>query len=200
MDFNSFFEGFLLGLGAAVPLGPINILIMNLALKSYPKAFFLGFGAMSADITYLLLTLFGLTFFMKIWWVNLIFTIFGAVFLFYLAYLIFKNRKNSIQKQDIKGSEILKNYLKGYLLTLLNPYTVIFWLSISAYINARSLDPIYTLFGLFLAISLWITLMPLAIYKNKHLISQKLAEIFSTISALILSFFAFAMVWSLLFG
>ena len=32
-----FIEGFILGLGAALPLGPINLLIMNEALKNYKK-------------------------------------------------------------------------------------------------------------------------------------------------------------------
>ena len=34
-----FIEGFTLGLGAALPLGPINLLIMNEALKEAQKAF-----------------------------------------------------------------------------------------------------------------------------------------------------------------
>ena len=53
-------EGFLLGIGAAIPIGPINILIMNRALKSYPHAVATGVGAMSADGLYLILILFGM--------------------------------------------------------------------------------------------------------------------------------------------
>ena len=34
----SFLEGFLLGMGAAIPLGPINILLMNTALRDYKSA------------------------------------------------------------------------------------------------------------------------------------------------------------------
>ncbi len=55
----SFWEGIILGFGASVPIGPINVLIMSYALRSYSKAFAIGAGAMSADITYLLFVLFG---------------------------------------------------------------------------------------------------------------------------------------------
>ncbi|CAA6802363.1 MAG: Lysine exporter protein (LYSE/YGGA), partial [uncultured Sulfurovum sp.] len=61
---NSLIEGFLLGLGAAVPLGPINILIMNHALKNYKSAVAIGFGAMSADMVYLFIILLGLATFL----------------------------------------------------------------------------------------------------------------------------------------
>jgi L-lysine exporter family protein LysE/ArgO len=59
-----FFQGFLFGLGAAVPLGPVNILIMNTALKNYKAAVSIGFGALSADLSYLLLIIFGLVTFL----------------------------------------------------------------------------------------------------------------------------------------
>jgi len=53
----SFLEGFLLGMGAAIPLGPINILLMNTALRDYKSAVTIGFGALSADTVYLTMLL-----------------------------------------------------------------------------------------------------------------------------------------------
>ena len=200
MILDSLFEGFLLGLGAAVPLGPINILIMSYALRSYPQAVAIGAGAMSADITYLLLVLLGTVVFMEIGWVSASVTIFGAIFLLYLAYLIFRDRKKPIKSVETNKRTILKNYLKGYTLTLLNPYTILFWVSVSAYINSRELHPFFTIAGLFGAILLWITIMPLLVHRSRHLIPQSLVELFSLISSLILAFFALAMVWSRFFG
>ena len=51
--FISFIEGFLLGMGAAIPLGPFNILIMNQAIRYYKSAVSIVFGALSAYILYL---------------------------------------------------------------------------------------------------------------------------------------------------
>jgi L-lysine exporter family protein LysE/ArgO len=200
MSLSSFIEGFILGVGAAVPLGPINVLIMSYALRSYPQAVAVGAGAMSADITYLTLVSLGLTWFMKIKTVSTIFSIAGGAFLLYLAWLIFKDRKKPIKSTSTDKASIIKNYLKGLSLTLLNPYTVLFWMSVSAYISSKQLDIKSAILGLFSSIVLWITLMPLAIFKTKHLISQRVAEIFAVVSAIILTFFALTMVWSGFFG
>jgi len=59
MILTSFIEGILLGLGAAVPLGAINILVMNTALHRYSAAVAIGVGAITSDITYLIVILFG---------------------------------------------------------------------------------------------------------------------------------------------
>ncbi|WP_456432813.1 LysE family translocator [Nitratifractor sp.] len=198
MIVQSFIEGFLLGIGAAVPLGPINVLIMSNALRHYGSAVALGAGAMSADITYLVLILFGLFRFMENPTVKAVMAVAGSAFLLYLAWLIFKGRHAPIHLQRIDDPPLLKNWLKGYTLTLLNPYTVVFWLSVSAYIATKHLDPLATVAGLFGAIVLWITLMPLAIHKTKHLFSQRVATLFSVASAAILAFFAVGMLWNLM--
>ena len=189
---SSLINGLLLGFGAAVPLGPINLLIMTQALKSYKGAVAIGLGAMSADIIYFFLTL---TLSLKISQNHTflkVLAIFGSLFLLYIAWQIFKNRNNpiSIKEESINKKELFKNYLKGLSLTLFNPYTIGFWLSVSATIATKNLNPIYSVLGIILAISLWITLMPLFIYKSKHLISQKVAKIFSIFSASVMVYFA----------
>lgn len=199
----SFIEGFWLGVGAAVPLGPINVMIMQEALKRYYSAVAIGLGAMSADLSYLSLILIGVMGFASNQFFILTIGVFGSLFLLYMAWSIFSVAKepikNDIDIKDIKNKKSLFSYwLKGYLMTLLNPYTVLFWLSLSAYIGTKGLDPLLTIIGLLSAISLWITLMPYAIHRSKHLISQKVAEILSIVSAFILLFFALSMIYSVI--
>jgi len=55
-----------------------------------------------------------------------------------------------------------------------------------------------TVLGLFSAIVLWITLMPLLIHKTKHLFSQRVVTLFSVASASILAFFALGMLWNIM--
>jgi len=188
----SLISGLLLGLGAAVPLGPINILIMSNALKSYKGAVAIGAGAMSADIIYFFLTFYAS---LKVSQNPIIFktiAIFGSLFLLYIAWQIFKNRNAHIEKQEqeVNKKELLKNYTKGLSLTLLNPYTIGFWLSISTTIAAKNLNPTFTIVGIILAITMWITLMPLFINRSKHLFSQKVAKVFSIFSASVMLYFA----------
>ncbi len=193
----SFIEGFVLGLGAAVPLGPVNILIMTNALKNYKNAVALGAGAMSADMTYLSLLLFGFLAFAKNSTFQVTVGFFGVFFLAYISYLIFKGRNQKIQihqkGQIVEKDKIFSNYLKGYSITLLNPYTIGFWISVSAYIANKNLSFLFTILGLFCAILLWITLMPLAIHKTKHLFSQRITKNISILSSVIILFFAVGM-------
>ena len=195
---SAFLEGFLLGLGAAVPIGPINILIMTNAIKNYKNAVSIGFGAMSADITYLALILLGLFTFVKNETFQMILGVFGSLFLTYIAYLIFKNRNEKIELDPTKikdgHTKVVANYIKGYSLTLLNPYTIGFWISVSAYITTKNLSFGFTLFGLFSGILLWITLMPYAIHKTKHLLSNNMIKYISVIASAIILFFAIGMI------
>ncbi len=198
----SFAEGFILGLGAAVPIGPVNIVIMTKALKNYTNGVSIGFGAMSADITYVTLVLFGFFVFIKNNIVQNIIGVFGAFFLFYIAYIIFKNRNEGL-KINIKGSKneqtkIIQNYLKGYALTLLNPYTIGFWISVSAYITTKNISFGWTLFGVFTGILLWITIMPYIVHRTKHLFSDTMIKNISIILSLVLFFFAITLTINIL--
>ena len=192
--FASFFQGFLLGLGAAVPLGPINVLIMSTALRNYPAAVAFGAGAMSADATYLILLLFGLLGLLNHYAIMTTMGIAGAGFLLYMSYGIWSHRHDPIHLEaGTSTPPAWANYLKGLGLTLLNPYTVVFWLSVSTYIQTARLQPLWTIFGLFSGIVLWITLMPLLVYRTKHLFSQKTVTIISIVSAAVIAFFGITM-------
>ncbi len=199
MILTSFTEGFLLGLGAAVPLGPINVLIMSSALHRYGAAVAIGAGAITSDMTYLMLILFGFLHLVDHPTLLDIMGTVGTLFMGYLAWTVWKNRNVPIHAVSTQRATLWGHYLKGYLLTLINPYTLIFWFSVSTYITARELHTVATVAGLLLSTSLWVTLMPLVIHKTKHLISQRIARLFSTVSALILLFFAAGMLWSLIF-
>jgi L-lysine exporter family protein LysE/ArgO len=196
----SFSEGFLLGLGAAVPLGPINILIMNEAIKRYKSAVAIGLGAMSADLLYLVLISLGLMAFVKEGVFLDALSLFSSLFLIYLSYMIFKNKDKNPSKttETTKNKKLKIQYVKGFILTLLNPYTVGFWLSVSGYVATKDLDFRTTIFGMLSAILLWVILMPLFVHKTRHKISQKVSKWFSIVSALILAVFGIMTLTNLL--
>ncbi|PLY13198.1 MAG: lysine transporter LysE [Sulfurimonas sp.] len=194
----SFVEGFLLGLGAAVPLGPINILIMNEAIKKYKNGVMIGVGAMSADVTYLIFIILGILAYINQPFILNALSLLGGFFLLYLAYNIFISRKNKLAEisTDIVQKSSFKLFAKGYFLTLLNPYTIAFWLSAAGYIAGKNLDFSITLAGLFSAIFLWIVIMPYFIHKTKHKISQNLSSMINLLSSLILFGFGAMMLFN----
>lgn len=192
-----FLEGIVLGFGAAVPIGPINILIMSHALKRYNMALAIGFGAMSADVIYLFLMTFGLlkTFDNPLILKN--FAVFGFVFLLIIGIALLKSAGRHLHVQkDIKAKGFITTYIKGLLLTLLNPYTIGFWLSIASFATSKQGDTLSLVSGVVIAILLWITIMPFIVHKNKHRISDDMAKYFSYFAGIVLIFFAFMLLFN----
>lgn len=190
-------QGLMLGYGACVPLGPINVLIANYALHSYKKALAMGLGAMSADISYLLLIVLGLLKLLDGSWLLDVITFLGALFLLTIAYATYQNRHRLMEKKALKEEKLLQIYLKGYSLTFLNPYTVGFWISVATVSSQSVNQPLLLLSGLVLAILSWTILMPLFIYKSKHLLNADIINLFSIVSALILAGFGIVLMLSL---
>ena len=183
-------EGMLLGLGAAVPIGPVNVLIMSYALRSYSQALAVGLGAMSADVIYLFLMTFGL---LKVLDNPLIMqglAVFGVLFLLVIAIMIFKGARRHLHVKKVKPASLVALYLKGLFLTMLNPYTVGFWLSVTSLALSKESGFGWMLLGMMGAILCWITGMPYIIHRNKHLISDDMAKYFAYFSGIVLSFFA----------
>ncbi|WP_241468824.1 LysE family transporter [Campylobacter sputorum] len=191
---NFLLQGILLGYGAAVPIGPVNIIIMSYALKSYTYALLFGIGAMCADIFYLILLNYGILNFLNTPIILKSLAIFGAIFLLYISYTIIKNAHNKISFKDVEFSSKLQTFLKGFLLTISNPYTIGFWLSIATISSDKS-SSIAIICGLIIAIFSWISLMPLFVYKNRNFINNHMARNLSYIASIILLFFAFMLIY-----
>ena len=193
-----FIQGVLMGLGVSVPIGPVNVLIMSYALRSYTKALCLGLGAMSADMLYLVLSAFGISQLAKIPIVFACISVFGAAFLLYIALGIYRDAKRSVQIQSAERGSHVAVFGKGFLLNIFNPYVIMFWLSVSASIGRERFG--LALAGLVCGILSWITLFALAVYKSRAKISDRAARAFAYISALILLFFALKLIYAVIVG
>lgn len=110
--FDSFLSGVFLGFGVSVPFGPVNILILTYALKAFKNSIAVGLGAFSIDMLYLFLLQFGLLNFLD----NVIFmrflAIFGFCFLTYMAYLMLRKKKESLnlEHKEFKRKSFEKLY------------------------------------------------------------------------------------------
>lgn len=192
MIINSILQGFIFGLGAAVPIGPVNILIMDRAIRNYKSAVAIGAGALSADILYLVLILFGLmTFFNNPIFLDIL-GIFGSAFLLFIAYEIFKGRNKKLEKASLQidNKTLLKSYIEGFFLTLLNPYTIAFWISVASFTNSSEEVDYFIIVGMIGAILIWIICMPYLVHRSKHKISNKVSYYIAVLSSLILAGFA----------
>lgn len=191
----SFLQGILLGFGVAVPFGPLNVLIVSYALNSFKNAFALGLGAMSADIFYLLLLLFGLLQFLRNEILTKIIALCGFVFLSFMAFSMLKNKAQALKfKQNFTDENVLKSYIKGFILNLFNPFIIGFWVSVSL-IFSRNESQIFMVFGLFVAILLWIFSLSFFVAKFTHFFTIRVLRLINIVSAVIIEYFALVLVY-----
>ncbi|RAX01847.1 MULTISPECIES: LysE family translocator [unclassified Photorhabdus] len=180
---------FLLGLGAAAPVGPINIEIMRRHLNiSCLHAVVFGLGACFADIIYLLLLGFGIlqlfsnTIFMPI------LGFLGALMVIWFGITSFINRKNE-ENINIISKPYHRQFFDGVLLTLLNPYNVIFWLSVSAQLNNIASDK-YSLaigaIGTIIGVIVWVAFINAVIFFSRKMLSHRVIKFINYTSGVIL--------------
>ncbi|EAK2874380.1 lysine transporter LysE [Campylobacter coli] len=198
--FDSFLSGVFLGFGVSVPFGPVNILILTYALKAFKNSIAVGLGAFSIDMLYLFLLQFGLLNFLD----NVIFmrflAIFGFCFLTYMAYLMLRKKKESLNLEHKEFKEsLLKSYIKGIILNGSNPYVIGFWLSATG-IVLNNQHAYSTILGLVVAILFWIGALAFVVAKYSYLFSAKVIRIINIVSALIIEYFALSLLYKTFIG
>ncbi|HEH4450743.1 TPA: LysE family translocator [Campylobacter coli] len=198
--FDSFLSGVFLGFGVSVPFGPVNILILTYALKAFKNSIAVGLGAFSIDMLYLFLLQFGLLNFLD----NVIFmrflAIFGFCFLSYMAYLMLRKKKESLNLEHKEFKEsLLKSYIKGAFLNGSNPYVIGFWLSATGIVLSNQ-HAYSTILGLVVAILFWIGALAFVVAKYSYLFSAKVIRIINIVSALIIEYFALSLLYKTFIG
>ena len=129
-------KGFLLGLSIAVGVGPIALLCIRKTLI-YGKlsGFASGIGAATADAVYGVAAAFGLTAITSLllaqkFYLNLV----GGLFLCYLGVKAFFakpiNPENSVV--NVSGGSLIGDYVTTFLLTIINPMTILSFMAIFA--------------------------------------------------------------------
>lgn len=194
---DSFITGILLGLGVAIPIGPLNILIMNYSLSSFGRGFALGMGAMSADILYFVLLSLGVLVVFDNPWIFKSIAIFGAIFLLYMAWACYKNASKMLAKisNTERGESLLACYLKGLGLNSINPFIIGFWLSLSSVV-ASSANWMIAALGVLLALFAWVLGLSIVTSLARRIISAKVARIFSYVSAVLMLFFTAFLIYN----
>src|SRR5215218_9591939 len=130
-------NGALLGLGAAAPIGPVNVEIARRTLRFGRGAgFALGCGAVTVDVVYALVT--SVTFLPVLRYptVTKVMSALAAIFLTYLAVLCLKAAAAGHATEGTEGEERAEipespaarpggwnHYTTGLLMTALNPMT-----------------------------------------------------------------------------
>ncbi len=116
-------QGLVIGLGIAIPVGPIGLLVIQRTLAGgFRPGFLSGLGAAGADAVYGAIGGFGVgwaTALLLDWQVA--FRLAGGLFLAWLAWTTFRSRPAEQAARPARGG----NFLSTFLLTMANPATIL---------------------------------------------------------------------------
>lgn len=175
---NQILFGLLLGWGAAIPIGPINLEMIRRNLRfGLPYGVALGLGACSADVTFLILLSFGALIILNHPMVLRVFGFLGSIVLLWFGYCALRLKAYTSQQKDAVTNHPLRHTLEGYAMTMLNPSTILFWSSVSAQIavmaNNEKNMAIYAGLGVFLGTLSWVVAMNGFLFLTRHRLSEK---------------------------
>lgn len=186
--------GILLGWGAAIPFGPINIeMIRRNLMFGFISGWALGIGATIADTTYLVLLMVGALLFLTYPIVLAVVGILGALVLAWFGLNSLLAKTQQIDR-GLTRRNFLHTSISGYFMTLLNPMTIIFWSSISSQIASLALGQhhaiLFAAVGVIIGTLSWSFSLNLILHFTRHKISIRMMRMLNMIGGTILLLFA----------
>ena len=193
-----FFLGILLGWGAAIPIGPVNLEITRRNLRfGTPYGISLGFGACTADLTYLILLCTGTIVLLQHPTLLQIVGLLGSAILIWFGLNALRMKPGKFKDKQINTS-YFRNGVEGYLMTLLNPYTILFWASVSSQLSiataGAATDQVNSTvaagLGVILGTVSWVIFLNFLIHFTRHKLSDKVVHRLNIAGGIILLGFA----------
>ena len=131
-------RGVLLGLGAAVPIGPVNVEMARRALRGgFFAGFALGCGAVTVDVLYLVLSSLSVAQLLNHPRVITPLAAAGVLLLTFLGVMSLLSVRKHLRSDPVRAesepppaAKAHSAYLTGVLMTLLNPMTLAFWFTV----------------------------------------------------------------------
>jgi L-lysine exporter family protein LysE/ArgO len=191
-----------LGLSLAAPIGPVNAAQLDKGIKNgFLQAWLVGLGAMAADAIFMLMIFFGLVHIINIPFIKTFLWCFGSLILIQTGIECVKNA-DSIHVGST-GTEVSsqKSFYSGFMMTLTNPLSILFWLGIYGSILAQTAekyktwDLLYYTSGIFIGLFLWDILMATTASVLRKYMDQWLLVTMSRIAGLSLIGFGFYFGW-----
>ncbi|MDW7615555.1 LysE family transporter [Peribacillus simplex] len=135
----AFFSYVLLGLSLAAPIGPINAAQLDKGIKKgFWHAWIFGWGAILADVVFIALVFFGVVHFLDNFFMKTFLWLFGFFVLTYTGIeSLLSAGKIEVNVRKAKDS-LFSSFLSGFIMSLSNPLSILFWLGIYGSILANS--------------------------------------------------------------
>jgi L-lysine exporter family protein LysE/ArgO len=193
----SVFLGYIfLGLSLAAPIGPVNAAQMDKGIKSgFIQAWLFGLGALTADIIYMLTVYLGVVKYLETPFMQSFLWLFGFFVLLYTGIETIIN-SGKIMMDHREGDSSIKSFFSGFIMSISNPLTILFWLGIYGSVLAKTASSygtselvIYS-FGIILGLLMWDIVMAAISSSFRKLLTSRLLTFISLISGVSLIGFA----------
>lgn len=194
-----FGQSFILGLGIAMPVGPIGVLVIRRSLtQGRHFGIASGLGAATADGLYGLIATLGLGLIARFlsgiqFWTELV----GGVFLLYLAWQIYSSAPAEKAAHTKGVSGLFGAYLSTLLLTFSNPATILFFFGVVSSLQIQGAGWAVVL-GFFLGSALWWTTLSTVSSTLGQRLHQKALRVVNIISSVVILGFAIHTLFGLL--
>ncbi|OGT64728.1 MAG: hypothetical protein A3J38_00435 [Gammaproteobacteria bacterium RIFCSPHIGHO2_12_FULL_45_9] len=196
-----FLVGLLLGWGAAIPIGPLNLEMIrrNITLGT-ACGMGLGFGACCADMTYLALLMTGALLLLTHPVVSQVVGVLSALILGWFGVSAFK-KPPAVHAEQVSHVPIppWQHGIQGYLMTLCNPFTILFWSSVSAqaseWATSTGLATVWIGVGVLAGTVSWVLSLNSVLHVTRHLLSKKAMLYLNYVGGVILLGFAVYGLW-----
>jgi threonine/homoserine/homoserine lactone efflux protein len=200
-----FFNGLIFGLLFIFAFGPAFFALLQTSLQHGQKsAVAMALGVSLSDIVYISLALLGISSLFDNpevkYWVALL----GGVLL--VGYAVYSwNKKPVVETADEIDSgnlSLAKYFLKGLLLNGLNPFIIVFWMSIISIVGVKydysTTQQIYFFAGMVTTIFSMDILKVLLAQRIKHLVTPKIILVFNRSVGVVLFIFGLRILYFLI--
>jgi L-lysine exporter family protein LysE/ArgO len=128
-----------LGLSLAAPIGPINAAQLDKGIKNgFFHAWLVGLGAMIADGVYMVAVYMGVVNFLELPFVKSFLWLFGFFVLVYTGIESLLTAGKVVSNDRLKDESAAKSFISGFLMSISNPLTILFWLGIYGSVLAKT--------------------------------------------------------------
>lgn len=180
--------GFLSGLILCIPVGPVNITILNEgARRGFKWAALIGLGATAMEVIYCAVAFTGFAAFFEKDWIKSVMEVFSFAFMMFLGvrFLLAKSVP-IVEKLELKIEERIEEklhphsaFMIGFVRTLANPGVLLGWIILGAnFISRGWVEPnreskLACLAGVTLSVGLWFTGLSWAISLGHKKFTEK---------------------------
>ena len=189
---NSMIAYIFLGVSLAAPIGPVNAAQLDTGIKNgFIHAWIFGLGALTADVFYMIMVYYGVGQIIDSPLVKIILWSFGCFVLTYTGVeSLLSLHKIELDMRFGKKTRLRRSFISGFLMSLLNPLTILFWLGIYGSVLAESVDTIdgnqiiINSLAIIFGIILWDTFMATISSGARRLLSTRFLKVISIVSSL----------------